>query len=80
MYKINKYIRNSKIWRIKEKKIINKKKVELLICCYSKSKLNICIYIFYVIDIILIYYMLMCWYIIYVKCKVIFMYVVLKLL
>lgn len=52
MYKINKYIRNSKIWRIKEKKIINKKKVELLIFCYSKSKLNICIYIFYVIYII----------------------------
>lgn len=42
MYKINKYTRNSKTWRIKEKKIINKKKVELPIFCHSKSKLNTC--------------------------------------
>lgn len=51
MYKINKYTRNSKTWRIKEKKIINKKKVELPIFCHSKSKLNTCIYTFYVTDI-----------------------------
>lgn len=79
MYKINKYTRNSKTWRIKEKKIINKKKVELPIFCHSKSKLNTCIYTFYVTDITQIYYMLMCWYIIYAKCKVTSMHVVLKL-
>lgn len=59
MYKINKYTRNSKTWRIKEKKIINKKKVELPIFCHSKSKLNTCIYTFYVTDITQRY--IICW-------------------
>lgn len=49
MYKINKYTRNSKTWRIKEKKIINKKKVELPIFCHSKSKLNTCIQCIYIL-------------------------------